>query len=146
MRYIILILLLNGIIIAGCSAQKEMQLGVKLEESFSLTLQESVRFIDDDTGFRVTVISIQESRCPADVNCITGGKATVLAEVENQPEHITFCTGADCREAAQEFNSFTVEQNNKCYTIVLEDVSPYPQEGNEMMEKQAIFKIKQATK
>lgn len=145
MRYLILGLFLNGILITGCSAQKDMHEGVKLEEPFSAGLQDTVRFSDGDTDFKLSVLAIQENRCPADVNCITGGKATVLAAIENQPEHITFCTGADCREAAQEFNSFTVEQNNKRYTIVLEDVSPYPREGNQTVEKQAIFKIKQAT-
>ncbi len=142
MRYLTLCLFLIGAFIIGCTAQKSLQPSVKLDESFSLAQQDSAYFSNRGTQFWMHVEKITDNRCPEDVNCITGGKTLVQLRLENSAEYASFCLGADCRK--EELNSFLVEQNNESYTIVLEEVRPYPKTGTETVEKQAIFKIKQA--
>ena len=147
-----LLYVITAFLMAACAAKSEKQgnnnevgTTVGLDRSFSLALQDSVQLSDGETHFWLQLEAVEENRCPADVNCITGGRAIVWVRLENKPEQLAFCIGADCREEEEHSNSFLVEYNNRSYTIVLEEVAPYPQTGNERAPKQAIFKIKRAT-
>lgn len=132
----------------GCAPERaqgtppDESLRAGLDEKIRLGVADSVLFQDGNNRFWLRLHQLDDNRCPLEVNCITGGKASVLLHLEIQPEVLQFCIGSDCRE---QNNSGLVEYNNERYTIVLEEVSPYPQEGNEQTPKQAIFKIKRAT-
>ena len=131
------------LLIVGCAAEKEKQRQVGFEEAFHLAASDTVQLKQGSESFWISLREIEDSRCPADVNCITGGKAVVRLQLADMPEEVEICTGADCRK--ENNNSFLYEYNNKRYTIVLEEVVPYPQTGNETSTKQAILKIKRAT-
>lgn len=136
------------LLLMGCVAKGGGQERVKgyetvaLEESLSLAVLDSIQLKDGDTQFWIRVEEVQDNRCPKDVNCITGGSATVQFAIEHQPEVVELCIGADCR--GQE-NTLMFEHNTKKYKVVLEEVVPYPETGATTETKQAIFKIKQAT-
>jgi hypothetical protein len=115
---------------------------VQVEQRFRLAVADSVLFQDGDIRFKIRLHQIEDNRCPLEVNCITGGKASVVLHLNIQPEVLQFCIGSDCRE---QNNSSLLEYNNERYTIVLEEVSPYPQQEGEQKPKQAIFKIKRTT-
>ena len=137
-RFMLLLLL-----IAGCAAEKEKQRQVGFEEAFQLAASDTVQLKQGSESFWISLEEIEDNRCPADVNCITGGKAVVRLQLAEMPEQVEICIGADCR--GENKNFFLYEYNNRRYTIVLEEVVPYPQTGNETNAKQAILKIKRAT-
>ncbi|WP_152426478.1 hypothetical protein [Cesiribacter andamanensis] len=136
-----------SLLLMGCARQqgRSAEAGppaAGLEEPISLLLADSLLFRDGEQQFWLRLQRIDDNRCPLNVTCITGGKASVLLQVQIAPEPLQFCIGSDCRE---QNNSTLVEYNNERYTIVLEEVRPYPQQGSEQTPKQAIFKIKRAT-
>jgi hypothetical protein len=141
------IFLLLSLLLLACARGPEAQGQeegpiVQAEQRFGLAVADSVLFQDGTTRFWIQLYQIQDNRCPLEVNCITGGKASVVLHLNIQPEVLQFCLGSDCREQQ---NSSLLEYNNERYTIVLEEVSPYPQQEGEQKPKQAIFKIKRTT-
>jgi hypothetical protein len=136
------------LLIVGCAADKggadtETVPTARLEEAIAVAVSDSVQVRDGDSRFWVRVNSIQDNRCPKNVNCITGGKAVVTVAVGDSGDGANICTGADC--FGESGNSFLFRFNNTGYNIVLEEVLPYPTTGQELVQKQAILKIKRAT-
>ena len=134
----LLVVLLNC-----CATEKNPPATVPLDHSFGLAIRDSVQISADGATFWLQLQTIEDNRCPEEVNCITGGKAEALLKLENMPEPVLLCIGADCRQ--EQKSSFVLEHNNERYNIVLEEVTPYPQTGGETATKRAIFKIKRAT-
>ncbi|WP_224999992.1 hypothetical protein [Cesiribacter sp. SM1] len=138
------------LLLAACAADKggadkgvETAPAAVPDESVAVAVSDSVQFRDGDNSFWLRLNSIQDSRCPKDVNCITGGKAVAELAVGSEGAVANLCTGADC--FGESGNSFLFRFNNLSYNIVLVDVLPYPNDGQESVRKQAILKIKRAT-
>lgn len=141
-----LVFLFLLVVLLSCSAtEKNPAATVPLDHSFGLAIRDSVQVSADGASFWLWLQAIEDNRCPEGVNCITGGKAEALLRLENLPEPVSLCIGADCREEKK--SSFVLQHNNERYNIVLEEVTPYPQTGTggETATKRAIFKIKRAT-
>jgi hypothetical protein len=131
------------ILFAGCATEQKAASVVELDKTFTLAVGDSVLFKHNKDQLWLYLQQIEDSRCPAEVSCITGGEANAVLRLENKSGDLSFCIGADCREKLK--NSFLFEYNNERYNIVLEVVEPYPQTGNEQDIKRALFKIKRAT-
>lgn len=82
----------------------------------------------------VALKSIQDSRCPTDVTCVTAGNATVALRASNSQganENITLCIG-DCGTAgARETHTLAAEVGGVSYTFTLKGVKPYPGQAHE---------------
>lgn len=104
-------------VVSGCAygAGKAEPRIVNAEESFELTLGESVRI--EQTVVRFVGVE-GDSRCPEGVQCIWEGSATLRFAIEGSDETFTVETSGGKQ---------TVVAGK--YQLVAEGLSPYPKEG-----------------
>lgn len=85
----------------------------------------------------VEVISIQDNRCPRDVECIRAGEVQVevIVTSRQQSENLAMCIGPDCGYLEERFRNSTSNTvidtayftlDNIPYQLILENVLPYP--------------------
>jgi len=97
-------------------------------EKVELQKSQSILFgTDTNNGLKLTVNTINDSRCPKDVNCIRAGEAAVKITIY------------DIKENSATFNLYYGEKSHfkpdtvnfsidkKIYKVILFDVNPYPQ-------------------
>lgn len=97
-------------------------------EKVELQKSQSILFgTDTNNGLKLTVNTINDSRCPKDVNCIRAGEAAVKITIY------------DIKEKSATFNLYYGEKSHfkpdtvnfsidkKIYKVILFDVNPYPQ-------------------
>jgi|GEM_PF-1882154 len=119
----------------------DQELEIEQEEVITLDLAN-----DHDTGYiEVQVISITDSRCPINANCVRFGEAEVKVSVTGLQEIATIidlCIG-DCLQHGEFLEADTVEVNidNKDYAVILTDVIPYPATTNQSVPKEALLRI-----
>jgi len=78
--------------------------------------------VGTNPAIEITFVEVvQDSRCPADATCITGGQVRVLAEVKQGTDLFQYTlTLGDM--LAGDINSITVD----AYVATLTEVNPYP--------------------
>jgi hypothetical protein len=119
----------------------DQQFEINQEEVITLDLAN-----DHDTGYiEIQVISITDSRCPINANCVRFGEAEVKISVTGLQEIATLvdlCIG-DCLHRGKFLETDTVEVNidNKDYAVILTDVVPYPTTSNQSSPKEAVLRI-----
>ncbi|EJF11430.1 hypothetical protein [Pontibacter sp. BAB1700] len=82
----------------------------------------------------VSLKSIEDSRCPTDVNCVTAGNASVLLRASNSHgvnENITLCIGDCGTDAARETHTIEAAVGDVSYKFTLKGVRPYPGQAHE---------------
>ncbi|MDX5419955.1 MAG: hypothetical protein LPK07_00430 [Hymenobacteraceae bacterium] len=82
----------------------------------------------------VSVKSIEDSRCPANANCVTAGKATVALRASNSQgvnDNITLCIGDCGTDKTQETHTVEAEVGGINYSFTLKGVKPYPGQAHE---------------
>lgn len=97
-------------------------------EKVELQKSQSILFgTDTNNGLKLTVNTINDSRCPKDVNCVRAGEAAVKITIY------------DIKENSATFNLYYGEKSHfkpdtvnfsidkKIYKVILFDVNPYPQ-------------------
>ncbi len=78
-----------------------------------------ILFEDGDTF--IELVSVDDSRCPSDVNCVWAGNAAVLLRITNNDNEQEFGLNTNPGE-----NTGVGETELFGYKIALVDVSPYP--------------------
>lgn len=73
----IALVFLCSLLLSSCGAS--VSIGFGLDQPVTLGVGESVSFRDEDLRVRFLRVD-NDSRCPSDVTCVTGGEATVTVE------------------------------------------------------------------
>jgi hypothetical protein len=111
-----------------------------LNKSFSLSVGEKAIINTDRLLIELSVID--DSRCPANVQCIWAGNAKVKLAVkgtEAEQKRLDLCLG-QCDKGFVEADTVSFEQDNKSYSLILTSVTPYP--GTEEGKKTATLLLK----
>ena len=80
----------------------------------------------DAKKIAMTVIAIEDSRCPINASCVTAGFAMIKIKFEDEAKEqtIALCKGG-CSIAAIPTRDIIVLNGNR-YELELEDITPYP--------------------
>jgi hypothetical protein len=111
----------------GCTNKEDMA-SKKLGDTFQLKASESISFSDNSNAISVKLITIQDSRCPKDVQCIRAGEAIVILDLQigdEQFKGLKVCIGCEKERAITD--STELKAKSKTYTLKLNSVDPYPQ-------------------
>ena len=108
-------LIIAGILLmSNSSCSKNSIDGIRTSEfdiPFELNLEERIILPKNNKALLIRLVGINDSRCPADVQCIWAGNAIVSL-------------------------------NNNTYSVILQEVKPYPRKGIKSEKKKAILRVK----
>ena len=111
---------------AGCT-NKQDEVAKKVGDTFQLKASESASFSDNGNTIMAKLISIQESRCPVNVQCIRAGEAIVVLDLkigDEQFNGLKLCVG--CEKQMDIAESIQIKTKTKTYSLQLNSVDPYP--------------------
>jgi hypothetical protein len=115
---------------------------VRINDVFTLGMGEQVKMVDDRSHLLyVSVVEVEDSRCPADLFCIEEGQAKVKVVIEDtrNSQFSTFLCLGDCSPNIGDIKSFVFYRLE--YTIELIDVFPYPATENLKDPRRVIMKL-----
>lgn len=98
------------------------ELAVSIGQPFELQLEETT-VVEEGLGVRFEAV-IEDSRCPADVQCVWEGNATIAIDVAMNGE-----TGASLQLSTNP--GFPTEATYLGYSFELVDLEPYPRTDSE---------------
>lgn len=78
---------------------------------------------------QATLAELSDSRCPADVQCITAGYVTVginMTDGQAEPQYLRLCLGCNARNQPETSDSVAVTLHQKPYWARLLAVRPAP--------------------
>jgi hypothetical protein len=110
----------------GCTNKEEM-VSQKLGDIFQMKASESVSFSDNSNTINVKLITIQDGRCPKNVQCIRAGEAIVTLDLQINDEMfkgLKVCIG--CAKEMDATETKEIKTKSKTYTLKLNSVDPYP--------------------
>jgi hypothetical protein len=122
------IVALAALVMAGCHSDfnPSPTIGVEL----SLHVTETIAVSDIQTpALSITVLSIDESRCPSDLECLVGGYVKVTFVIEGS----TVTVG--------QYETKSIYWKGQNLKLKLVDVTPYPTSKNWGEKKTVIFMI-----
>lgn len=91
----------------------------------------------------INVKSIQDSRCPKDVQCVWQGEARITLNLSlgtNEYKDVKLCL--DCSSTDKLPSKTELTLNGKPYTLTLTGIEPYPSSIVQVSKPYAIFSIK----
>lgn len=136
----VFLILFYIVILNGCNHDEPAV--VRIDNWFAVRLGEKVKIIDDRNHVLfVSLVEIDESRCPSDAFCIQPGRVLtklVIEDSRNSQFSTLLCLG-DCSPSITQMRSFVLY--NIEYTLILREVNPYPETGNPDNVKTAVVKL-----
>ena len=130
------------ILLCSSSCEKDTLNGIKkgdLNSTIELCVNEKVLINNEIV---IEMISIIDSRCPANVQCVWAGNASIQFKIlaSNQTDLVkSLCLGqCDTKFKTTDTTEFT--RNNIRYSILLKEVTPYPKEETSV-DKKTVFII-----
>lgn len=124
------------LIFVACS--KNQKVALYSQNTENIKPGEKISFGEGDDLVEVYFESLNDSRCPTNVDCVRAGDAVVnlILEDSKQNKYNTTLTLGE----HSDFKPDTVEVNinKKALKIILENILPYPEAGKET-EKSATF-------
>jgi hypothetical protein len=120
---------------AGNDSNKLVTLAVG-GNTLTLANKESLTVKNDTETIKISILSIEESRCPSDVECIWAGKVDVAFRFGQLRNIITLCLGYHGCEPETE-----VFYENENYLLKLLEVNPYPSSTNSNEPKSVTFEL-----
>jgi hypothetical protein len=115
---------------------------VRINDVFTLGVGEQVKMVDDRSHLLyVSVVDVEDSRCPADIFCIEAGQARVKVVIEDtrNSQFSTFLCLGDCSPNIRNIKSFVFYSLE--YTVELVEVIPYPAPENLTDPRRVIMKL-----
>lgn len=109
MRLISFLILLPFLALTSCEFNEH---DIELEKEFQLKPGKTYEFM----GYELTLKSINDSRCPLDVECVWEGEARLTFELEVEDADSSFVLSTQDK----------LEYRFSEYTLRLLDVAPYP--------------------
>jgi hypothetical protein len=107
---------------------------------FELRIGRTVLFTKDSKELTISMISVIDSRCPINANCITAGNATIKLRLSDNSGSEVFtelCLG-QCETSGSDVKQITLSNIN--YSITMRKVEPYPK-LNDSQEKKVLFSV-----
>ncbi len=124
------------------SCNKDEPDWVPINATFTLELNEQVKVIENNKrALYVSVVEIEDNRCPSDVICVRAGEALVkviIEDIRNSQFNTLLCIG-ECSPSIKNIRSFVFY--NLEYTIQLIEVIPYPTSMNKDDKKRVVFRL-----
>ena len=107
---------------------------------FELRIGRTVIFSKDSKELTISMISVIDSRCPINANCITAGNATVKLRLSDNSgsETLTELCLGQCETSGSDTKQITLSNVN--YSITMKKVEPYPK-LNDSQEKKVLFSV-----
>ena len=108
---------------------------------FELSNGKTVKVINDSKELSISMISVNDSRCPINANCVTAGNAIVKLRLSDNSGSEVFtelCLG-QCETSGSDTKQIIL--NNISYSLSLRKVEPYPI-INSSQEKKALLLIR----
>lgn len=135
-----------GLLVQQCDDSPDIN---RLNQEFEIQEDQliTIELEDEDKAYiNVQMLSIQESRCPANASCVRYGEAIVSLAANGVEETVhTFdlCIG-DCpqqNEGFKETDTVSVQLDGSNYRIILLEVNPYPTTLNMQDPRRALLKV-----
>lgn len=104
---------------------------VRYDEPFTLAFGNRARVEHGDTRVRFAAV-LEDSRCPAGVQCIQAGRARVRLEVTQARRPVSVELSTDGGASMQSAGGVTWE---------LQDVTPYPSPGRERRDRDYVLTL-----
>lgn len=126
--------------LSNSSCSKDTIEGIKTAEFnslFELSLNENIILPKIKKELMITLTKINDSRCPADVQCIWAGNASIKLKISADSNSVVskeLCLG-QCDTKFKTSDSTQIRIKDMNYSIVLKAVDPYPGKGNSEKKK-----------
>ena len=124
----------------GCNRDEPNM--VRINDIFTLGVEEQVKMVDDRSHMLyVSVVEVEDNRCPSDAFCIDAGHVkikVVIEDTKNSQFTTLLCLG-NCSPAISDIRSFVFYSVE--YTLQVEDVIPYPTTENLDDPRRVIVKL-----
>ena len=140
-------LIIAGILLmSNSSCSKNSIDGIRTSEfdiPFELNLEERIILPKNNKALLIRLVGINDSRCPADVQCIWAGNAIVnlMLSVKEADSEIALGIG-QYENGFKTSDTVKVSLNNNTYSVILQEVKPYPRKGIKSEKKKAILRVK----
>ena len=123
---------------------------VTAKQEFSLQVGEQVQVAETGASdkLQLKLRNLNDSRCPANANCVHYGSATVLllaTDSNGKNENIELCIGSCGSGPIRDTHTVTTPSGNTTYRITLKGVQPYPGLEQEGDVKKAILLVEKAS-
>lgn len=114
---------------------------IQFDNPFELGVNESIVL---PGSLSIALESVHDSRCPINALCISAGNARVKLRMSDNSGAETFtelCLGF-CDTKNNTEDSALIRLNNISYTIVLKELSPFPELGKNQDKKALLLLLK----
>jgi hypothetical protein len=102
--------------------------------------RQHVTFNASGDEIKIEAVSIEEARCPEDVQCISAGYVRVSFRITTASQSVIELAIPPNQAPAQSINAtYTFSFSGKVYRLILKDVTPYPTLGNPTVQKSVAF-------
>lgn len=131
-KYLLALICFTGLLISSCEKDS-----IEFDTPFELDENESIVLQGNNNGLKITLQSVNDSRCPVNALCISAGNARVklkMSDNSGAESLAELCIGF-CDTGNNAEDSTIIRLNNTSYTIVLKEVSPFPELGKKQKKK-----------
>lgn len=94
------------------------------ENSFEVKKGESLSH--SEFPLQLSLLNIEDSRCPQDVQCIHAGEVSTLVLVNSRQNPLQYLEQTLCLGCQEVQDSIFFEMDSDKYLLILKNVSPYP--------------------
>ena len=137
-KYLLVLVCFTGLLISSCEKDS-----IQFDSPFELKETESIVLQGNNDGLTITLQVVNDSRCPINALCISAGKAQIrlkLSDNSGAEKFTELCLGF-CDSKNNTEDAAVIHLNNVSYTVVLKEVSPYPELGKNQ-DKKALLIVK----
>lgn len=146
MRNIQLTILLSTCVLcmSNSSCSKDSIDGIRTSEfdiPFELSPDESVILPKNKKEMMISLVSMKDSRCPADVQCIWAGNAGIKIRISTGTglvDSAELCLG-QCDTKFKTADTAMLRLRDINYSVVLKSLEPYPGKGNSENKKATLL-------
>lgn len=119
-------------LLASTCKESNLEGSIKAELNKPVALAMAEKAVFSKDSLLLEVSGINDSRCPANVTCITAGNAKVTIAVSGAhtgKTEVSLCIGCDNRN--QETDHAVFQNGKLSYSVILKSVDPYPGKGQQ---------------
>lgn len=114
---------------------------VRIDDWFIIGIGEKVKIVDRNHALFLSLVEIEENRCPSDAFCVQAGQVlikVVIEDTRNSQFSALLCLG-NCSPSISNMKSFIFY--NIEYTIELKEVNPFPTTTNRENVQTVVIKL-----
>ncbi|MGV3685139.1 MAG: hypothetical protein ACO1NS_05895 [Daejeonella sp.] len=121
------VVILGVVFMSNTSCEKETLTGVKtsrFDSPVELLVDEKVTFSKNSKELTLTLVSLSDSRCAKNVQCIWAGNAVAqvqLSGADGSEAELSLCIG-ECDKVVKTSDTLSVSLNDTNYKVILNEV------------------------